>query len=570
MTMAEPTYTRRFGKQRIHRRQAEVRAFGTNINVVRPAADNSSRQLEYTDEFESPGFVGIVLKTPYSIPQLFQVLDKSNMLKQCIDAYVTNTVMSGWEVGDTIRGSKADQYERDELQSFISHANSEQSLMTVMADVIRDRESVGFGFLEVIRDASRGISLLRHVKSLYTRLTKKHRDEVLVEYTIVRGKRNITGSEWRRFRRFVQQRNGLTVYFKEFGDPRRMDWRTGIFENESGYVADPAFEATEIVHFPLPSNESYGVPRWISHVASALGSREAEEFNLRYFQENTVPPMMLLVSGGRLTQESFRGLQEMIQQGAGAERQNRMQIVEAVGETDSLDGKPTGVTIEVEKLSTARQSDALFGEYDTANQAKQRSAWRLPAVSVGMANEHNFATAQVAAATAESQVFAPGRFEIDERLNNVLVQSRRGLDIRTACLVSRTPSITSPDMVVKTLTAINAMGAVTPRSAQTIVNKMLQLELPEYPKKGDADYEPWMDQPIVFVTSKAKNPDGSTPEPGDQFDEMNTPPPSADGSEADPGKLPGTHAGQGTKAPAIKKGEKTGAVAPAAPEHGQE
>lgn len=519
--------------------QATMRS---TVFQIKAPEDSISRQIAFTDEFLGlAGSMGavVLLPTPYNVAWLFELIEQSNMLRQCIDAYVTNTVMTGWEIGATARGVVANANEAHELQSFIDNANSEESLSGVMEKVIRDRESVGFGFMEVIRDALGDVSLLRHAPSLYTRLCAKDPTDILVEYTIARGRRVSSVKEYRRFRRYVQIVNGRQVWFKEFGDPRNMDCRNGAFENESGYA--PGYAATEIYHFRNPSNDSYGVPRWISQLPSIIGSREAEEVNMRYFQDNTVPPMLLMVGNGRLTQQSYRELTKNINEvGIGKDRQNKIMLLEAIGEGDSLDGKNNSIELKVEKLSDARQSDGLFKDYDEANMAKVRSSFRLPPVVVGMSQDVNFATASVSAFIAESQVFAPARDQLDEILNKRLVNGTRGLRLRTCKLVSRTPSITSPDMVIKTLTALNVMGAVTPRRAQEISNKMLQLEMEPYPLKGEEGYEEWMDKPIVFETRNSGGVAGNT------------------------------HAGQSTKDDDIKLDEEDGNIAQRTPKNGSQ
>lgn len=487
-------------------RVREVRATVTTIQAERPD-ESVSRQIAYLDEFNdlATALQGIYLPTPYNVPHLFSLIERSNMIPQCVDAFVTNTVLSGWEVGKSQRSEAIRKDEEHELQSFIDHANSEESLATVLEKAIRDRESVGFGFTEIIRDISGNISLLRNAPALVTRLAPKHPDDVLVSYDIARGRRVSTVQEWRKFRKFVQIINGRYVWFKEFGDPRRMDYRTGAFEGEQNF--DARFPATELYHWRLPSNDPYGVPRWISQLPNVLGSREAEEVNMRYFQDNTVPPMLLTVAGGRLTAGSHRELTNALNIGAGKDRQHKIMLLEAVGEGDSLDNRANTVTLNVEKLADQRQSDGLFDKYDDRNMAKIRSCWRLPPVSVGMSQDMTFATASVSAFVAESQVFAPERVKIDEILNKLLVNGRRGLGLVSTILVSRTPSITSPEMVLKTLTALNVIGSVTPRSAQSVVNKMLQIEMDPYPRKGEEGYEPWMDRPMILETGARKSQD---------------------------------------------------------------
>lgn len=493
----------------------DVFARTTVIRVDRE--DNStSRQLEPIDEWATSPFASVQLATPYDPFRLTQIIERSSILQPCIDAYVTNTVQTGWEPEPVARGGKMDPGELMELQSFIDHANSEQSLVGVMADVIRDRESIGYGFLEGIRDASGAMSLLRHAPAIYTRLCPKNTTDVLVTYTIQRGRRTVTVQEWRKFRRFVQLIGGQIVYFREWGDPRKLNRNTGYFEGEEGYVAGA--DATEILHFKLPSNEPYGVPRWINQLPSIIGSREAEEVNMHYFEDNTVPPIMLTVSGGRLTAHSYQELTKAIQsQNIGKDRQNRIMIIEATGDSDSLDGKGTPVKLEVEKLTDARQSDSLFGTYDRDNQAKVRQSWRIPAGVLGQSSEQNYANAQIAIFTADSQVFGPARCEIDEIIQKQVVAGSAGLGLKTVKLTSRIPSISSPDMTVKTLTALNVMGAVTPRTAQHVINKVLQIELTEYPQKGDADYEDWMDKPIQLSKVSTSTTDGSA---GNTHDEQ--------------------------------------------------
>ena len=570
--MAQAT-TRRLFRSQPQKINARV------TTIVKRSSENTSRQIAFQDEFlalAGTGGATVVIPTPYNVSQLFNLIEQSNMLRQCIDAMVTNTVLTGWEVDSLVRGRDATKDETIELQSFIDHANSDESLATVLEKTIRDRESVGFGFMEIIRDATQNISILRNAPSMYTRLCALHPDLVPVQYDIARGKRTSSVTEYRRFRRFIQIVNGRMVWFKEFGDPRKMDFENGAFEGEPGY--DPSRQATEIYQFKLPSNEPYGVPRWINQLPNIIGSRESEEVNMRYFKDNTVPPMFLLVSGGRLTQQSYRELTRALNsEDLGSDRQNKIMLLEAIGDGDSMEGTKGTIDLKVEKLSDTRQSDGLFKSYDEGNMGKVRSSFRLPPVIVGMSQDVNFATANVSAFIAEAQVFAPERSKIDETMNKLFVNGRSGLQLRTAKLTSRTPAITMPEMVIKTMTALNVMGALTPRRAQAIANKMLQIEIEPYPQKGEAGYEEWMDRPITFAQ---RGPRGAA------YDEGGEDLVTADGPNADPtgnpidnggdgpamtptGKLPTTQVEQSVKDPATKAIEKTGTLS-TNPKNGQQ
>lgn len=475
------------------KKEQVVEARVSAIGSVRRA--DTSRQIAYEDEFETLA-TGVYIAPPFDVRSILSIYEKSNMLKQCVAAYVTNVAMYGFEIVRAHPDVAIDEEERAELQSFIDNANSEESLLTVHAKVVEDYEALGYAFVEVIRDQRRRVSLLRHVRASTVRLTAKDEESVKVEYEVRRGPRTATVVEMRRFRKYMQVIGGKVMYFKEFGDPRRLDCITGVYESKDHRVT-PDIEATEIIHIRHNSEDPYGVPRWISQLPSILGSREAEEVNLRYFEDNTVPPMMLLVAGGRLTTQSYNDLVKILSsQGLGKDRQHQAILVEAVAERDSLDDKGTPVSLKVEKLTDARPSDALFKDYDEANQAKVRSAFRLPPVAVGLSEDHTYASANVSQFVAETQVFSVLRRVFDEVYNKRLVNHALGLNLKTVWLQLKAPAITNPEQIVKTLTALNVMGGLTPRKAVEAASKLLQIELENYPEVGAEGYDEWMDRPI--------------------------------------------------------------------------
>ena len=91
------------------------------------------------------------------------------------------------------------------------------------------------------------------------------------------------------------------------------------------------------------------------------------------------------------------------------------------------------------------------------------------------------------------------------------------------------------------------MGAVTPRTALAAANKILQIEMPQYPEKGEEGYEDWMDRPIIFATAKGSGNEG-----------------------IDPAKSGATHEGQAVKDEATKALEAEGDVSPSSPENGSQ
>jgi PBSX family phage portal protein len=524
------------------RAPADVSSFTLKSNRKR---NDISRQAEDDDVYSLHGVADLVVPTPYNLQTIAEICEKSNILPQCIDAMVTNIALNGYKVVPVSDAQRVNVGEKKLLESFIDSANSEESLTGVISKLVRQYEKYGFGFMEAIRNRRGEPTLLRAAKTASIRIMRKNGDPIMVTTQVFRGGKRSTVKELRRFRKYVQEVGTTKVFFKEFGDPRRMSYITGQYES-ADYKVPPGEEATELLHRRQYSEDVYGLPRWISQLPAILGSREAEEVNLRYFEDNTVPPMILTVAGGRLTRQSFMELTQLLNaRGVGQERQNQILLIEAVPEITDIDGKGS-VSLNVHKLTDARQSDGLFKDYDDANMAKVRSAFRLPPVVLGMSQDITFATANVSAYLAEVQVFQPERRMHDEWLNKNFVNHELGLNLNTVKLESKTPTITNPEAIIKSLTALNVMGGLTPRTAVNAFNETLQLTLPQYPEEGEEEYEEWMDMPIQLATRLMM---GSTQQTG----------------EGD-----STHADESSKSPDVKEQEDEGDVEPSAPEHGQE
>jgi len=156
-------------------------------------------------------------------------------------------------------------------------------------------------------------------------------------------------------------------------------------------------------------------------------------------------------------------------------------------------------------------------------------------------------TANVSTFVAETQVFGPERTKYDEVWNKKFVQHPSGLNLKSVALRSRAPIVTNPEILIRSLTALNVMGAVTPRLARIAANDILQINLDPYPEKDQDGYESWMDEPIIFATKTNSGNEG-----------------------IDPAGAGNTHEGQQGKDDKLKELEKEGDPSPQNPEHGQE
>ena len=137
----------------------------------------------------------------------------------------------------------------------------------------------------------------------------------------------------KKYCKYKQEIGGYTVYFKEFGDNRIMDRRDGryISQNET---LDIQYQANEIMEFAI-GTQPYGQVRWIGQVLGVDGSRKAEILNNNYFENGRHTPLMIMIKGGTLTDESFEKLQQYMNDIKGEAGQHAFIILE----TETTDGR---------------------------------------------------------------------------------------------------------------------------------------------------------------------------------------------------------------------------------------
>jgi len=469
------------------------RSSESKINKLNRA--DESRQQNLDDGNVQLNGKEVEMKHPIGVGTLDRLFKMSNTLGQCVNAYVVNITGFGHRIVAADKDFPADPVEKQTLKSWLKHFNTDRSFAEENRSQVFEYEKYGGRYMEIVRGKNKKPTLARHTPYLTVKQQSKQKKAITVERTIDRGGNRVLVKEKKRFRRYIQRIGGTTTYFKEFGDPRDMDYRTGRYATRDKKVP-VGFHATELLFKKQESESIYGEPRWYPMAPVILGIRESEEVNLRFFEDNTVPNAFITISGGRLTEESFRDIRELVE--SSNNKHNAITLIEAISESGGLDDKSGTVQINVEKMTSERQSDGLFAEYDEAGQSKIQSVFRLPGVVLGKSQDATFATANIAAFVAEMQVFSPERASHDDWLNNSFVNHEMGLNLKTVKIESRGPSLTAPQDIVKALTAGNVMGAVTPRTAVELLNEQLMVGLEPYPEENEDGYLPWMDQPLAL------------------------------------------------------------------------
>lgn len=338
----------------------------------------------------------------------------------------------------------------------------------------QDIEVLGAGYWEILRNGLREIVQFNRLEGRSIRLMPI--DDVPIQVTIkqrVSALKHVDATVYKRFRRFVQTRETTEelVYFKEFGDPRLVDANTGRFfasEAEAEkFFADEGKgrkfrPATEILQFKITSTRSpYGVPRWIGALLAVMGTRQAEEINFLYFENRSVPPLAILVTGGRLNTNTVKNLTDFIEnQIKGKRNFHKMLVIEAEGPSSDPGSANNGrMKIQIERLTDAQQKEGLFMDYAQRNAETVGQTFRLPKILRGDSRDQNRSTAEAAVDFAEIQVFGPIRQQFDWLMNKVVLPS---IGIVYHHFRSNGPTIRDPEQLCKMIVDMVTGNILTP------------------------------------------------------------------------------------------------------------
>jgi PBSX family phage portal protein len=389
------------------------------VQVVKANAPSTTSKQIYDDPFLGQ-YDGEIIAPPYNLRELKLIGEYSTILQQCIEAYKTNIFGFGFQpqyrfdynaesTTDELR-KKADE-EWTRLEEFYRYLNYDEEAEIILGYALEDREKMGNGYVEILRDALKRPAGLEYVDGQYIRVCKRSVPEE-VEYKLQENGQQKSIKRWRTFRKYVQEVNGNRVWFKEYGDPRIMNLTDGKYDEST----PENLRATELIHFKIGSG-TYGVPRWIGHIVNVYGTRKAEELNFLYFKQGRHTPAAIIVENGMLSDDSVSQLQEYMSGIEGVDNAHKFLLLEAEGiaqETDVGDEKVTPVKVQIKSLAEILQQDALFLEYDTKSRDKLRSAFRIPPLYTGESQDYNKATADTARKITEEQVFQPERRNLSQ------------------------------------------------------------------------------------------------------------------------------------------------------------
>lgn len=514
-------------------------------------AEESNVLREVDEQEQRFGLVGAI-EPPLRLRRLLFVFEHSNALRQNIDSYATNVDGFGhrFEPVIDLDSAEADQriahaiflerlrahrrgdadvptmpadgevdarrtqlvddmrLEKSLLDNFFEFCCEGMSFVTLRKRVRQDLETLGNAYIEVLRDGAGEIAEFVYVPAFTIRLMAL--DEKSIDCT-----RRVRVSDLsfedrphrKRFRRFVQVHETRTTFFKEFGDPRVVSRNKGTVGKLGG---DDDAPATEIIHLRIHTSRSaYGIPRWIGNLKGVMGSMEAEDVNLSYFSNKSVPPLAMLVSGGHVTDETVKRIERHISEEIkGKANYHKILILEAAPSSGAALDSSARTGIDLKPLTQAQQKDGLFQEYDQNNQDKVGMSFRLPRMLRGDIRDFNRSTAEAALDYAEQQVFGPERNEFDFLMNRHVLPD---MDVKFWKFKSNAPQLRDSEAIAKIIKDLTLAGVITPEEARQLTAEVFNQEFVRLD-------EEWTKQPIALTLAgipweKSTRPSPFTGEP---------------------------------------------------------
>ena len=424
---------------------------------------------------------------------LKNIVENSDVTLALIDAMKKNIEGFGFGMrflGDDITANnEVNTANRVMLEDFFNYANEAESFVTITSKKRHDMEYFGCGAIEIQRSDDGEIAAAYHIPMELVRGTTYETEPVPVSCNIRRRGKVVPVVFKKYFRRFAQMGYDGTIqrFFKEYGDPRSIDAKTGKVSQGIPKEA----QATELfIDTIFAGNYLYGLPRWMGIIMDVLGRRNAQHVNWDLFESQGIPRMVVMVSGGTLTEESYAALEDLLMEAQGIANYNKVTLLEANSDSLGIDDRANTARIDFKNLSEARQDDQMFTRYLEQTEKSIRGCFRLPPLYLGGVDTYTLATARAAALVAESQVFVPERLLSDEKVNRRIIQN--GFNIHDWSYYNKAIRITGAEEIASVVKSFAKTGAFTINHAIAQANEAFGLTMSLFK-------EDWANYPFDIV-----------------------------------------------------------------------
>nr|WP_283770991.1 phage portal protein [Polycladospora coralii] len=345
----------------------------------------------------------------YNPEQLAELMELNTYHFRAVKTKARDTVGLGWRLEPNQKVSNPNDGQKETAEEFFKRPHVEDTFGEVLERWMIDFESVGNGYLEVIRDPKQkvknangvNVNRIKGIETIPAHTMRLHIDDI----------------------RFVQMRGNQKRWFIRCGSPYDVDKDTGDL-HEYGKL-DPDQRGNEIIHIMnySPRSDYYGIPDVLPALGALLGDKKREEYNIDFFENFAIPAYAVTVEGADLDEEVVKQIKQYFQKDL---KENRHSTLVLTAEHRGGDGPP--VKFNFEKLAVDMK-EASFRLYRLDNRDEVLSAHGVPPYRAGIAQEGSLggSTATESTEIYKQSIINPRQEIIEARIDRHVLRDSLGI-----------------------------------------------------------------------------------------------------------------------------------------------
>jgi len=394
--------------------------------------------------------------------------------------------------------------------------------------VEHDRFSVGWGGCTVFRDivSSKSSPIPEPVaigsfESAGAQFTKPDRKPTMVPIPIATDDGVIWTEVPRYFRRILfTGTNGRKTWFKQYGDWRTMDSRTGKYSTGSRYkpptspfqpgtytpgrLPKGGARATEVMTWStrFPGVGPYGISGWHSEFLAVESAKEHMALLLSYLKSGLHSVVIAAADRQFETATADAAVEKIDKLGRGREGLAAL-ITIALKPSGSNDSRPfaDGSTSDrgrlvLHELNTKLPDHLTDATLSDALTTRIAQSERIPELLIGRSGSYNFSTASAAWSTANRLRFSPHHRQKEEFLNRIIIE----MGITLWQIETISPEWSEKESIGSVGSVLGQMGGVSINRAIQMLSIALDIDI-------DKVSEWWGDLPMQLVTKILESED---------------------------------------------------------------
>lgn len=413
---------------------------GIQVHVEKLTPNEDLAKAENSTQLEERRIrarAGLGLRPPYNPDRLAAFLELNETHAAAVRKKARYEVGFGFDVvpHDGVDPADAGEAAKQEVRDFWygpdsswetgPHQSAEPTTAVEVLELARqDYHAIGWGAIEILTNNAGEPAGLAHVPANTVRVRKPptaDEDDEIDDNQAPRDELLARG--------YVQTRQGRRRYFGEAGD--RYQDPPVFVDRENGEVVEgtaenlPNAPANELIFIrnPSPLSDHYGIPDWISSLRTITADEAAKDYNRQFFDNDTIPRMVVKVTGGELKEESKRDLRQMVH---GLREESHRTVVLEV-EKFAQQQLAEDLEIDLEPISQGVSEEMSFEAFREKNEHDIAKAHEVPPVKLGVTETSNRSNSEIQDREFALEIIQPEQHKFAERLYQVIHQQALGV-----------------------------------------------------------------------------------------------------------------------------------------------